>query len=131
MMGSDTLLGIKWPTLEVLENPDHSWDTSLVRMERDETKQVESGASSSSTRSPPYFVSITRRSGFRRLHKTSGCGVNPENCYKVEWVWEVNEKTADAVCKVCLAKSGKAKSSSSSSSSGSSSSTDDGDEAEA
>ena len=129
--GIGYMLGVKWPTFEVLENPDHVWDTSLVQTGRVEIDHREEISSSPSSRTPPYFVSITRRTGFRRLHKTSGCGVIPERCYKVEWVWEVNEKTADAVCKVCLARCGKSKPDSSSSSSGSSSSTDDADEAEA
>ena len=104
---------------------------SIVQTGRVEIDHGEEISSSPSSRTPPYFVSITRRTGFRRLHKTSGCGVIPERCYKVEWVWEVNVKTADAVCKVCLARCGKSKPDSSSSSSGSSSSTDDADEAEA
>ena len=29
---------------------------------------------------PPYFVSISRRSGFRRLHKNYCCGVMPWQC---------------------------------------------------
>ena len=119
-------LGVKWPTLEVLEDPNAEWDTTLVQPKHVEEAQEEA-TSSATSRTPPYFVSITRRTGFRRLHKTSGCGVIPERCHKVEWIWEVEEKTADAVCKVCLARSGKQKpkSDSSSSSSGSSSSTDE------
>ena len=113
----------------MLEDPNAEWDTTLVQPKHVEEAQAEA-TSSATSRTPPYFVSITRRTGFRRLHKTSvtsGCGVIPERRYKVEWIWEVEEKTADAVCKVCLARSGKQKpkSDSSSSSSGSSSSTDE------
>ena len=56
---------------------------------------------------PPYFVSISRRSGFRRLHKNYCCGVMPWQCYKVEWVHEVKASTADAHCKHCLKVCGK------------------------
>ena len=51
---------------------------------------------------PPYFVSISRRSDFRRLRKNYCCGVMPGQCYKVEWVHEVKSSTADAHCKHCL-----------------------------
>ena len=71
---------------------------------------------------PPYFVSISRRSGFRRLHKNHCCGVMPWQCYKVEWIHEVKEGTH---CKHCLKACGKLGDEAVSSSSGSSSSTED------
>ncbi len=118
--GVGFMLGSNWPTLEILEQPEQDFDVSMVDLEqRDGVREASQPA-----RSPPYFVSISRKTGFRRLRKVGSCGVNPEGCYRVDWVWEVTSKTADATCKTCLAKSGKPGDGDSSSSSGSSSSTD-------
>ena len=53
------------------------------------------------------------------------CGTLPWDCQRVEWVHEVNSKTADAHCKACLKTCGKFPLMDQESSSGSSSSTDD------
>ena len=74
---------------------------------------------------PPYFVSISRRSDCRRLHKNYCCGVMPWQCYKLEWVHEVKAGTADAYCQRCLKACGKLGDAVDSSSSGTSSSTED------
>ena len=72
----------------------------------------------------PYFVSISRRTGFRRLHKTNCCGVMPWQCHLIEWVKNVSDSTADAYCKVCLKKCSPETREDSSRTSGSSSSTE-------
>ncbi|CAE8593862.1 unnamed protein product [Polarella glacialis] len=48
----------------------------------------------------PCWVSVAKRSGFRRLHKWAGCGVNPWQVYTID-VWKPTAASADAVCKVC------------------------------
>ena len=55
----------------------------------------------------PFFVTISRHSGFRRLHKVGGCSTHPWSCYKVEYITRVVSGVADAVCKTCQRSSGK------------------------
>ncbi len=113
-------LGGLWPMLDELglegtrQVPEETPATSQVPAEP--VDQVSD---------PPYFVSISRRSGFRRLRKNYCCGVMPWQCYKVEWVHEVKSNTADAHCKHCLKVCGKIETINDSSTSGTSSSTDD------
>ena len=75
-------------------------------------------------RQPSFFVTISRHSGFRRLHRVGGCGVQPWTCHKVEYITKVVDGIADAACKTCQRRSGKVLERVESSSSGTSSSTD-------
>ena len=52
----------------------------------------------------PYFVSITRGSGFRRLHLAHACAVRQSRCLETMAVYELREGIADAVCKLCRPK---------------------------
>ena len=71
-----------------------------------------------------YFVVVSRRSGFRRLHKLNSCGIDWRSCSRVEFVSSITKSTADAVCRRCAQISNlKETSEAESSSSGSSSST--------
>ena len=56
-----------------------------------------------------YWVSIQKRSGFRRLHKYSysACTASKVNCYKTEDVFFLHDRIADARCKICFPSSGK------------------------
>ena len=72
----------------------------------------------------PFFVTISRHSGYRRLHKAGSCSTQPWTCYKVEYISKVTEGVADAVCKTCQRANGGSLEANPSSSSGSSSSTD-------
>lgn len=71
-----------------------------------------------------FFVVISRKTGFRRLHKSRCCGVIPWECHRVAWLKEVTSKSADAQCKACLKTCGKLPPDEDASTSGSSSSTD-------
>ena len=73
----------------------------------------------------PFWVSISRHSGHRRLHIRNGCWVTPGSCHRFAEVWEADATVADSFCKLCY--KGK---DASSSSSGESSSTDLGEPAE-
>ena len=67
----------------------------------------------------PYFVSITRGSGFRRLHLAHACAVRQSRCLETMAVHELREGVADAICKLCRPKiSGLASSSDSASDGG-------------
>ena len=75
----------------------------------------------------PFFVTVSRHSGFRRLHKVGCCGVHPWSCHKAEYIGKVTSGVADAVCKVCQKNAGGSINDAdeeASSTSGSSSSTD-------
>ena len=49
----------------------------------------------------PYWVSISRKTGFRRLHKMGGCGISPDSVFRSELVATVNKDTADKKCRLC------------------------------
>ena len=57
-----------------------------------------------------FFVTISRRAGFRRLHLV-GCYVKPSNCMEVRLLDDVNEDDFDSICRSCkkrmLAEGGK------------------------
>ena len=72
----------------------------------------------------PFFVTISRHTGFRRLHKSGCCKTHPWACYKVEYFSRVVDGVADAICKTCKRTAGSALDEAETSSSGSSSSTD-------
>ena len=71
----------------------------------------------------PFWVSISRHSGHRRLHIRGGCWVTPSSCHRFSEVWQVDESVADSFCKLCY----RDQRQDSSSSSGESSSTELGE----
>ncbi|CAE8598394.1 unnamed protein product [Polarella glacialis] len=77
----------------------------------------------------PFWVSIAKRTRFRRLHVRHGCGVISWQVGLTESCWSVKEAKADAICKDCAKQIGGAATSStgSSSTSGSSSSSEPGE----
>ena len=52
----------------------------------------------------PYWVSVSRRKGFRRLHARNKCGVIPWTVYKMEWHRYASDARADAWCQTCWRK---------------------------
>ena len=78
------------------------------------------------TQEAPYWVSVSRRTGFRRLHRTGGCNIHPEAVHRAEPVFAIDAHTADKKCQVCWKK--EPTNEVLSSSSGSSSSSSDEDE---
>ncbi|CAE7229727.1 unnamed protein product [Symbiodinium sp. CCMP2592] len=80
------------------------------------------GSEPASNQEGRFWYSISRRTGFRRLHLTNGCGVLPWSVHEAVFVASVEEAKADAWCKICQRKVAEEESSASSSS-GSSSST--------
>lgn len=82
-------------------------------------------------KSPRFWVSVSRKTGFRRLHKVGGCGVRPEMVHKSEIVWELSPNVADKRCLICFGKGEeKPQSPQSDSTSGSSSSSETEEESE-
>ena len=90
-----------------------------VAVEDDEEQQQDASAC-------PYWVSVSRRSQFRRLHAKDKCGVLPWTVFRAEGFQTVDEANADAWCKICWRKISHdgAEASREASSSGSSSSTE-------
>jgi hypothetical protein len=74
----------------------------------------------------PFWVSITKKTRFRRLHVRHGCGVISWQVGLTEPCWSIKEARADAICKDCAKQIGGAATSSAepSSTSGSSSSSE-------
>eukprot|EP00435_Cladocopium_sp_Y103_P008878 s4940_g2.t1 len=130
-------LGGMFPTLEVLpddffllgENED---DELTLAANIQDQKAKDEAAPSESTK---FFVTISRRTAFRRLHLT-GCFVKPSNCSKVRLLDEVRDEDLDSICRACkrkmLAENGKegGEESSSTASSSSTVSAEDVDEDE-
>ena len=122
-------LGVKWPALssEFLDEEDYNEGAQIGEVP--EPKDVAVADSfEDQDESATFFVSVSRRAGFRRLHRVNGCGIKPWACQKVEWIKEVREGCADAVCKICKVTLGKETEIEGQSSSGSSSSTEEGKE---
>lgn len=51
-----------------------------------------------------YFVTISRRTGFRRAHVAGGCHIQAEKCQQVESIGRIQEGVFDAMCKFCKKK---------------------------
>jgi hypothetical protein len=102
---------ISQTTVPVLVEPEETVVAQVVKERPAESK---------------YWISISRKTGFRRLHLRHACGVMPFNCFQTEDVWTLKEVKADAFCKPCAKQLERTQvESSSSSSSGSSSSEED------
>ena len=51
-----------------------------------------------------YFVTISRRIGFRRLHLVGGCHVHAEKCQQTVTLNSLGNALFDAACKMCKSK---------------------------
>ena len=97
------------------------WRGGYFQEDKEEVNVFESESMEGKT--PRFWVSVSRKTGFRRLHKVGGCGVRPEAVHKAEDIWEVAPSTADKRCLLCFGKvDGKSEEPQSESTSGSSSS---------
>ena len=88
-------------------------------------EEAEGGGEKGKKEPKRYWVSISRRTGFRRLHKRGGCGIMIWNVASYEEFSEVHKASADAWCKVCFREELNEKKEDESSTSGSSTSTDE------
>lgn len=48
-----------------------------------------------------YFITVSRRTGFRRLHVVGSCHVKAERCQQVVDVDSLEGQSFDAICKFC------------------------------
>ena len=121
-------LGGNWPTMDVDVIDNEVWGEHVDQQDptagEDRLDSLPPEAETDEARAS-FFVTISRHSGFRRLHKVGCCGTYPWACHKVEYVERVTEGVADAICKTCQrASSATLEEDGKSSSSGSSSSTE-------
>ena len=113
--------GLQYPPISFVHDEpdaiqdDHMFDTPVQEEEAMSSKCADGG----------FWVSVSRKTGFRRLHKMYGCGVMHWNVFKAEFFHNPKEAAADAWCKICRKSITKkeAESESETSTSGSSSST--------
>ena len=70
--------------------------------EMEDATQSSSPADMSGSSVSPYWVSISRHSGHRRLHARGKCWVTPWSCAGIQEVWRVSPEVADSHCKLCL-----------------------------
>ena len=100
----ETALGGHWPTMDVDVIDSEIWSEHADQQPPagDESKaddiQPDEAVDENKAK---FFVTISRHSGFRRLHKVGCCGTHPWACHKVEYLAQVAEGVADAVCKTC------------------------------
>ena len=105
-------LGGVFPTLEVLpddwfEVGDNEADEVTLEANIQDQK---ARAETADKALPKFFVTISRRTAFRRLQLT-GCFVKPSNCTEVRMLDEVGNEDFDSICRACkrkmLAENGK------------------------
>lgn len=80
------------------------------------------------TQEAPYWVSVSRKTGFRRLRRVGGCSIHPDSVHRAEPVHVIHAHTADKKCQICWKKEPVEKESSSSSGSSSSSSSEESED---
>ena len=106
-------LGGTFPLLEV--------GPVAARMENAPTQGEPDPQNDDSLPEAPYFITISRKTFFRRLHVSKSCAVRQERCLVTQPVYSITGDVADAVCKLCKPKlKGEEEASSSSDSSDSS-----------
>ena len=81
-------LGMKWPVFQA------PLATTPVDDE-DECPEVVPG------KPTKYFISISRKTGYRRLHVNGPCHVKPHNCHTVRYVDRVDMQDLDSICRDC------------------------------
>ncbi|CAE7237781.1 unnamed protein product [Symbiodinium sp. CCMP2592] len=81
-------LGNRWPAIEQ-DDADASEED-----EAPEAMNVEGSATK-------YFISISRKTGHRRLHLNGPCHVKPHHCNRVEFVERVALEQIDSICRDC------------------------------
>ncbi|CAE7632161.1 unnamed protein product [Symbiodinium sp. CCMP2592] len=81
-------LGNKWPAIEQ-DDADASEEEEAA-----EAMTVDGSATK-------YFISISRKTGHRRLHLNGPCHVKPHHCNRVEFVERVALEQIDRICRDC------------------------------
>eukprot|EP00435_Cladocopium_sp_Y103_P064066 s851_g25.t1 len=92
------------PCLIVAEDSDASVEDENIhqkKLDAECTSADDRTANIDLTEGPRYYVTISRRSGFRRLHMSGACPVRAWKCQEMEEVINVASAAFDAVCLNC------------------------------
>eukprot|EP00435_Cladocopium_sp_Y103_P052661 s658_g16.t1 len=99
------MIGGKWPTMPADVIDSEVWAERGFLQEDGKASSSHAADGPAETeeedKSSPFFVTVSRHSGFRRLHRVGCCSTQPWACHKVEYISRVTEDVADAVCKTC------------------------------
>ncbi|CAK9015988.1 Uncharacterized protein SCF082_LOCUS12985 [Durusdinium trenchii] len=99
-------LGLVYPTLVIHEDDwalaeDPADIVELPVLEDDARKMLElSSRRDTAAESSKYFVTVSRRTGHRRLH-LMGCFVKPSKCCEVRLCNSVTADDFDSICRAC------------------------------
>ena len=91
--GESWKLGGKYPAVKV--------DANALRQARGDATVALAPEAPEREVCAPYFVTVSRTNGFRRLHVSHGCAVKQERCIETQPVYHLTEGIADAICKLC------------------------------
>ena len=91
------------PCFMVAEESEDEPDETPGQAQKQNEEAVASSNSSPGTEDlrPQYFVTISRRNGFRRLHMSGACPVQSWKCLEMEEVSNLRVAAFDAVCLNC------------------------------
>ena len=88
MAGGVKSLGLTWPVFQA------PLETTQVDDE-DECPEVVPSQPSK------YFISVSRKTGHRRLHLNGPCHVKPHHCHTVRFMERVDMQDVDSICRDC------------------------------
>ena len=94
------------PCFMVAEDSDEDSDGThafMRKLDEDVSAHTEQHQGADDPR-PQYFVTISRRNGFRRLHMSGACPVQSWKCLEMEEVTNLKMAAFDAVCLNCKRK---------------------------
>eukprot|EP00435_Cladocopium_sp_Y103_P038052 s612_g10.t1 len=86
--------------LQVLEH-DSEDDQVLEIHENSNTDPVEQVETRPTDQGPKYFVTVSRRTGLRRLHAHFKCPVRSQRCLETFDLSTVDENSFDVMCRIC------------------------------
>ena len=98
-------LCMAYPTLEVREGDwvdmgDEFVDDAIELEQKVQEHALAEKKSSDAAESYKYFITVSRRAGYKRLHLV-GCFVKPGNCCEVRMCNEVTAEEFDSICRAC------------------------------
>ena len=98
-------LGMLYPTLEVRDGDwvdagDEFADEAIELEQKVQEHALAEAKSAAAAESFKYFITVSRRAGFKRLHLV-GCFVKPGNCCEVRMCNEVTADEFDSICRAC------------------------------
>jgi hypothetical protein len=108
-----------FPALEYDRTEPASAAANLLCSSEENLIQGESEAAQS-----PFWISVHKKTGFRRLHYRDKCGTPEWRCWETHDLWSFDSNSADAVCKDC-ARASRSSGEETSSTSGSSSTSEE------